>query len=117
MILARTASTSDPVFTGLIIIVIIGLSVLLLWSIIREMKKRKKEREQPKKTPGLMSLSHLTESLNEFVRVYHLSKKATIFVFSFANANELAESFGRRTEMILKDKVLQNVIILPRNAV
>lgn len=118
MILARTASTSDPVFTGVIIIVIIGLSVLLLWSIIREMKKRKKEREQPKKTPGLMSLSHLTESLNEFVRVYHLSKKATIFVFSFANANELAESFGRRTEMILKDKVLQNVIkILPRNAV
>lgn len=107
----------NEVFTVTIVLVIVGLGILLYRSIRKEAKRVQEEREQPKASDGLMSRRNLESQLDEFIRVYHLSKEATVLIFEFTNASEIAESFGKNIEMQLKGKAIQNIIrILPKNA-
>ena len=105
----------NEVFTVTIVLVIVGLGILLYRSIRKEAKRVQEEREQPKASDGLMSRRNLESQLDEFIRVYHLSKEATVLIFEFTNASEIAESFGKNSEMQLKGKAIQNIIrILPK---
>jgi len=118
MIFAKEPSSSDFVFTLVIILVIIGLGVFLFLSVRKQHKKNKAKAEETNSTMGMVSLKSLEESLDEFIRVYHLSKEASIFIFSLENANELATSFGQKTEEKIRQSVLQNVIqVLPKAAI
>ena len=118
MIFAREPSSSDFVFTLVIVLVVIALGVLLFLSVRKQHKKNKNQQSDEKATMGMVSLKSLEESLDEFIRVYHLSKEATAIIFSLENANEIVASFGAKTEEKIRNSVLQNVIqVLPKAAI
>ncbi|MBP5342592.1 EAL domain-containing protein [bacterium] len=107
----------NEVFTIVIVLLMVGLGILLFFSIRKEAKRVSLEREQPKTQYGLMSRRNLESNLDEFIRVYHLSKEATVMIFEFTNAQEISDSFGKNVEMQLKDRAIQNIIkTLPKNA-
>ncbi|MBR4237283.1 GGDEF domain-containing protein [bacterium] len=107
----------NEVFTVVIVLAMVGLGLLLYFSIKKEAKRVSEEREQPKATDGLISRRNLENQLDEFIRVYHLSKEATALIFELTNAQEISDSFGKNVEMQLKGKLIQNIVrTLPKNA-
>ena len=111
------SSGFNEVFTVVIVLVMVGLGILLYFSIKKEAKRVSEEREQPKATDGLISRRNLENQLDEFIRVYHLSKEATALIFELTNAQEISDSFGKNVEMQLKGKLIQNIVrTLPKNA-
>ena len=92
----------NEVFTVVIVLAMVGLGLLLYFSIKKEAKRVSEEREQPKATDGLISRRNLENQLDEFIRVYHLSKEATALIFELTNAQEISESFGKNVDMQLK---------------
>ena len=118
LLFAREQTSGDPVFMIVIILAILGLGTLLLLSIIKEYKRRKDEKISADETLGIINKKNLMVDLEDFIRVYRLSNEATVFLFELSNANELIDSFGKKNELLLREKVLSNVVkILPRNTI
>lgn len=106
------------VFTIVGALVLLGLSVLLVWSIIREHKRVLREKEVKTLNLGLMTKRAATQAIDEFIKVYRLSNEATCIIFELGNVSELIDSFGKKNEMIIKEKMMQNVVnSLPKNTI
>ena len=111
-------NAGNIVFTVLIVIIILALSGLLVWSIIRERKRVQEEKNAQKINLGLMTRREATQHLNDFIKTYRLSNEATCFIFELSNVTELIDSFGKKNEILLRETMMQNVVnSLPKNTI
>ena len=111
-------NAGNIVFTVLIVLVILALSGLLVWSIIRERKRVQEEKNAQKINLGLMTRREATQHLNDFIKTYRLSNEATCFIFELSNVTELIDSFGKKNEILLRETMMQNVVnSLPKNTI
>ena len=111
-------NASNIVFTIVIVLAFIGLSVLLVWSIFRERARVVNEKNVKKINLGLMTKRAAVQALDEFIKTYRLSNEATCFIFELNNVTDLSDSFGKKNEQVLREAMMQNVVnALPKNTI
>ena len=106
------------VWTIAISLVIIALSIYLVFSIKREIKRKQLEKEKSSANENILSRRMVMNALEEYIRTYRLTNEATVMIFELSNANELTTSFGKKYEGYLREKVIQNVLnMMPKNVI